>query len=127
MPASRASSAISSPRAHRAVSSLARAWTVLRMLLLRASATCALPGAPLRARIWRPAHARARIAARSLPAQQTVAKECGTSLQMLDAHYAFAVDDLRRFGLRPVDIEWRAARAAADGPERHGVHLRAVA
>jgi hypothetical protein len=43
---------------------------------------------------------------------QTVAKECGTSLQMLDAHYAFAIDDLRRFGPRPVEVEWRAAREA---------------
>jgi hypothetical protein len=43
---------------------------------------------------------------------QTVADECGTSLQMLDAHYAFAIDDLRRFGPRPFDVEWRAARAA---------------
>jgi hypothetical protein len=43
---------------------------------------------------------------------QTVAKECGTSLKMLSAHYAFAIDDLRRFGPRSVDVEWRAARAA---------------
>jgi hypothetical protein len=43
---------------------------------------------------------------------QTVADECGTSLQMLDAHYAFAIDDLRRFGPRPFDVEWREARAA---------------
>ncbi len=48
---------------------------------------------------------------------QTVAKECGTSLKMLSAHYAFAIDDLRRFGPRPVDVEWRAARAAQ--AERH--------
>jgi hypothetical protein len=41
---------------------------------------------------------------------QTVASECGTSLQMLDRHYAFAIDDLRRFGPRPIDVEWRAAR-----------------
>jgi hypothetical protein len=46
---------------------------------------------------------------------QTVADECGTSLQMLDAHYAFAIDDLRRFGPRPFDVEWRAARAARRG------------
>jgi hypothetical protein len=60
---------------------------------------------------------------------QTVAKECGTSLKMLSAHYAFAIDDLRRFEPRPVDVEWRAARAAQvegqtqeqaplDGPDR---------
>jgi hypothetical protein len=49
---------------------------------------------------------------------QTVAKECGTSLQMLDAHYAFAIDDLRRFGPRPVEVEWRAAREARLEPRR---------
>ena len=43
---------------------------------------------------------------------QTVASECGTSLKMLSDHYAFAIEDLRRHGPRPVDIEWRAARAA---------------
>jgi hypothetical protein len=46
---------------------------------------------------------------------QTVADECGTSLQMRDAHYAFAIDDLRRFGPRPFDVEWRAAREARHG------------
>jgi hypothetical protein len=43
---------------------------------------------------------------------QTVASECGTSLKMLSDHYAFAIDDLRRQGPRPADVEWRAARAA---------------
>ncbi len=43
---------------------------------------------------------------------QTVASECGTSLQMLSAHYAFAIEDLRQHGPRPVDVEWRAAREA---------------
>ena len=58
---------------------------------------------------------------------QTVAKECGTSLQMLDAHYAFAIDDLRRFGPRPVDIEWRSARAERQGNKAKRSHLRVVA
>jgi len=49
---------------------------------------------------------------------QTVAKECGTSLKMLSAHYAFAIDDLRRFEPRPVDVEWRAARAERHWQER---------
>jgi integrase len=44
---------------------------------------------------------------------QVVAAQCGTSLQMLDRHYAFAIDDLRRQGPRPADTEWREARAAA--------------
>jgi hypothetical protein len=43
---------------------------------------------------------------------QTVASECGTSLKMLSDHYAFAIEDLRRHGPRPVDVEWRAARTA---------------
>jgi hypothetical protein len=51
---------------------------------------------------------------------QVVAGEWGTSLQMLDAHYSFAIDDLRRFGPMPFDVEWQAARAArrgdSDGP-----------
>jgi hypothetical protein len=42
---------------------------------------------------------------------QTVASECGTSLKMLRDHYAYAIEDLRRTGPRPADIEWRAARA----------------
>jgi hypothetical protein len=43
---------------------------------------------------------------------QTVARECGTSLQMLNSHYAFAIEDLRQHEPRPADVEWRAARAA---------------
>jgi integrase len=55
---------------------------------------------------------------------QTVASECGTSLKMLSDHYAFAIEDLRRYGPRPVNVEWRAARLQqqalrpATGPER---------
>jgi hypothetical protein len=58
---------------------------------------------------------------------QTVAKECGTSLQMLDAHYAFAIDDLRRFGPRPAEVEWRAARTGDADQQPTGLHLRAAA
>jgi integrase len=43
---------------------------------------------------------------------QEVADQCGTSLQMLDRHYSFAIDDLHHQGPRPADKEWRAARAA---------------
>lgn len=46
---------------------------------------------------------------------QTVARECGTSLQMLNIHYAFALEDLRHQPPRPADIEWRAARTALLG------------
>jgi len=41
----------------------------------------------------------------------TIASECGTSLRMLTDHYAYAIDDLRRYGPRPADTEWRTARA----------------
>lgn len=50
---------------------------------------------------------------------QTVASECGASLRTLSNHYAYAIEDLRRNGPRPVDIEWRAARA------EHAKHSRA--
>jgi hypothetical protein len=43
---------------------------------------------------------------------QTVASECGTSLKMLSDHYSFPIEDLRQQEPRPVDVEWRAARAA---------------
>jgi hypothetical protein len=46
---------------------------------------------------------------------QTVARECGTSLQMLNIHYAFALEDLRHQPPRPADVEWRAARMALLG------------
>ena len=49
---------------------------------------------------------------------QVVAAQCGTSLQMLDRHYAFAIDDLRRQGPRPADTEWREARVAALARDR---------
>lgn len=45
---------------------------------------------------------------------QTVAAECGTSLRMLDKHYAFAIDDLRRFGPRPLNEVWLAARQGVE-------------
>jgi len=43
---------------------------------------------------------------------QTVARECGTSLQVLNIHYAYALEDLRHQPPRPTDVEWRAARSA---------------
>jgi integrase len=42
---------------------------------------------------------------------QTVARECGTSMQMLNRHYAFAIEDLRHHEPRSADVEWREARA----------------
>jgi integrase len=56
---------------------------------------------------------------------QTVARECGTSLQMLDRHYAFAIDDLRRFGPKPFSEAWSAARE--ESPSSEPPVLRLVA
>jgi hypothetical protein len=58
---------------------------------------------------------------------QTVAAECGTSLKMLSDHYAYAIEDLRRFGPRSADVEWRAARAAQEKRRPHEQALRAAA
>lgn len=41
---------------------------------------------------------------------QTVKSECGTSLRMLDKHYSFDIDDLRRYGPVPLNDVWSAAR-----------------
>jgi hypothetical protein len=49
---------------------------------------------------------------------QGVADECATSLQMLDRHYSFVIDDLHHQGSRPADEEWRAARAAVNANRR---------
>ncbi len=67
---------------------------------------------------------------------QIVARECGTSLEMLDRHYAFAMDDLRRYGPRPFNEMWSAARdgnatppptAPAAEPQTQRPRLRLVA
>lgn len=47
-----------------------------------------------------------------VPKTQVVASECGTSLKMLSDHYSFPIEDLRQQEPRPVDVEWRAARAS---------------
>ncbi len=46
---------------------------------------------------------------------QVVAAECGTSLQMLDRHYSFAMDEFRRRRMRPLDEVWREARDKVTG------------
>ncbi len=58
---------------------------------------------------------------------QTVASECGTSLRTLSKHYAYAIEDLRRNGPRPADIEWRAARAEQAERQALGSPPRALA
>jgi len=57
---------------------------------------------------------------------QTVASECGTSLRTLSKHYAYAIEDLRRNGPRPADIEWRAARAEQAEHQASGSQLSAL-
>jgi hypothetical protein len=46
---------------------------------------------------------------------QTVASECGTSPRMLSEHYAFAIEDLRRYGPRPARprVACRSRRASS--------------
>lgn len=41
---------------------------------------------------------------------QTVKSQCGTSLRMLDKHYSFDIDDLRRYGPVPLNDVWSDAR-----------------
>jgi integrase len=44
---------------------------------------------------------------------QSVAEQCGTSLEMLSQHYSYEIDDFSHLGPRSVDDQWRKARAAA--------------
>ncbi|HXN37590.1 MAG TPA: hypothetical protein VN892_06120, partial [Solirubrobacteraceae bacterium] len=43
---------------------------------------------------------------------QSVANQCGTSLEMLSQHYSYEIDDLEHAGPQPLDQQWRKARAA---------------
>jgi excisionase family DNA binding protein len=43
---------------------------------------------------------------------QSVAEQCGTSLEMLSQHYSYEIDDFSHLGPRSVDEQWRSARAA---------------
>jgi integrase len=58
---------------------------------------------------------------------QIVADSCGTSLAMLDKHYAFALKDLDRLRRLPMDEEWRLARAEVEAEHGSGPYLRIVA
>lgn len=44
---------------------------------------------------------------------QSVAEQCGTSLEMLSQHYSYEIDDFGSRECRSVDEQWRAARDAA--------------
>lgn len=46
---------------------------------------------------------------------QTVKSECGTSLRMLDKHYSFDIDELRRYGPVPLNDVWSDAREQLAG------------
>jgi integrase len=41
---------------------------------------------------------------------QSVAAQCGTSLEMLSQHYSYEIDDLDHVGPQPLDQQWRQAR-----------------
>jgi hypothetical protein len=43
---------------------------------------------------------------------QSVAAQCGTSLEMLSQHYSYEIDDFGYVGSQPLDQQWRKARAA---------------
>lgn len=46
---------------------------------------------------------------------QMVVGECGTSLDMLNRHYSFALAEYRRKGPQPFDEIWRDARERVFG------------
>ncbi len=56
---------------------------------------------------------------------QTIAAECGTSFQMLDRHYSFALEEYHRQPARPLDAIWREARSKVFG-EVEPARLRVV-
>jgi integrase len=47
--------------------------------------------------------------------RQIIAQECGTSVAVIDRHYSFALEDLRRDGPRDADVEREEARRAVFG------------
>lgn len=62
---------------------------------------------------------------------QSVAEQCGTSLEMLSQHYSYEIDDFGHLGPRSVDEQWREARAAVramrDGPSWTAAPLKTAA
>jgi hypothetical protein len=57
---------------------------------------------------------------------QTVASECGTSLRMLDQHYSFDIDDLRRYGPVPLNEVWNDARREIADPPAPAIDPRVL-
>jgi hypothetical protein len=50
--------------------------------------------------------------------RQAIAKQCGTSVEMLERGYSFAIEDLEDEGPRPAAEERRRARELANGGRR---------
>ena len=54
---------------------------------------------------------------------QSVADQCGTSLDMLSQHYSYEIDDFGQLGSQPLDLQWRRARHAVRAklrePDQH--------
>ncbi len=46
---------------------------------------------------------------------QSVADQCGTSLEMLSQHYSYEIDEYGRGGPESLDAQWRRARTAVAG------------
>ncbi len=44
---------------------------------------------------------------------QSVAEQCGTSLEMLSRHYSYEIDDFAQDQPQSLDAQWRAARSGA--------------
>jgi hypothetical protein len=49
---------------------------------------------------------------------QSVADQCGTSLEMLSQHYSYEIDDCDHLGPQPLDRQWRKARATVLAVQR---------
>jgi integrase len=58
---------------------------------------------------------------------QSVAAQCGTSLEMLSQHYSYEIDDLDHVGAQPLDQQWRRARAAVAAQRAQGEQERRAA
>jgi hypothetical protein len=51
---------------------------------------------------------------------QSVAAQCGTSLEMLSQHYSYEIDDIEHVGPQSLDQQWRTARAVVLAQRRDG-------
>jgi integrase len=58
---------------------------------------------------------------------QSVADQCGTSLEMLSQHYSYEIDDFDHQGPQPLDQQWRKARAAVLAQQRQDEQLAEAA